>query len=207
MGINRTFLRWCACVLLAAVPLAASAGTQNLTKSDVTRPDVVHVRIANFGKINEHYYRGAQPEDRDYRDLAALGIRTVIDLTSGGRANEGRLVQQAGMKFHRIPLTTSERPSDAAVVQFLKLVNDPASQPVYVHCQGGRHRTGVMTAVYRMTQDGWTPDRAYQEMKQYRFEGFPGHPALKKFVYDYYSHMDRSPIVDAGRAVKTAAAN
>jgi len=111
------------------------------------------------------------------------------------------------MKFHRIPLTTSERPSDAAVVQFLKLVNDPASQPVYVHCQGGRHRTGVMTAVYRMTQDGWTPDRAYQEMKQYRFEGFPGHPALKKFVYDYYSRMDRSPIVDAGRAVKTAAAN
>jgi len=202
MGINKTFLRWCACVLLAAVPLAASAGTQNSTSAGV-----VHVRITNFGKINDNYFRGAQPEDRDYRDLAALGVRTVIDLTSGGRANEQRLVEQAGMKFHRIPLTTSERPSDAAVVQFLKLVNDPASQPVYVHCQGGRHRTGVMTAVYRMTKDGWNAERAYQEMKQYRFEGFPGHPALKKFVYDYYSLMDRSPIVDAGRAVKAAAVN
>src|SRR5262245_51226586 len=125
MGINKTFLRWCACVLLAAVPLAASAGTQNSTSAGV-----VHVRITNFGKINDNYFRGAQPEDRDYRDLAALGVRTVIDLTSGGRANEQRLVEQAGMKFHRIPLTTSERPSDAAVVQFLKLVNDPASQPV-----------------------------------------------------------------------------
>jgi tyrosine-protein phosphatase SIW14 len=202
MGINKTFLRWCACVLLAAVPLVASAGTQNIASLGVAR-----IRINNFGKINNNYYRGAQPDDRDYKDLAALGVRTVIDLTRDGRANEQRLVEQAGMKFHRIPMTTSDRPSDTAVAQFLKLVNDPASQPVYVHCQGGRHRTGIMTAVYRMTQDGWNADRAYQEMKQYRFEGFPGHPTLKKFVYDYYSHMDRSPIVDAGRAVKAAAAN
>jgi len=84
------------------------------------------------------------------------------------------------MNFYRIPMTTSDRPSDAAVTQFLKLVKDAANWPVYVHCQGGRHRTGVMTAVYRMTQDGWNADRAYQEMKQYRFEGFPGHPVLKR---------------------------
>jgi hypothetical protein len=36
-----------------------------------------------------------------------------------------------------------------------------------------------------MTQEGWTPARAYDEMKQYRFEGFPGHPELKKFVLGY----------------------
>ena len=201
MGINKALLRWCACVLLVAVPLAASAGTKN------SASPVARIRIDNFGKINSNYYRGAQPGDRDYRDLASLGVRTVIDLTRDGRANEQRLVEQAGMRFYRIPMTTSEKPSEAAVVQFLKLVNDPASQPVFVHCQGGRHRTGVMTAVYRMTQDSWTAERAYQEMKQYRFEGFPGHPTLKKFVYDYYSRMDRSRIADAGNAVKAAAAN
>ena len=201
MGINKTLLRWCACVLLAAVPLAASAGTKNCTSP------VARIRIDNFGKINSNYYRGAQPGDRDYKDLAALGVTTVIDLTRDGRANEQRLVEQAGMRFYRIPMTTSEKPSEAAVAQFLKLVNDPASQPVFVHCQGGRHRTGVMTAVYRMTQDSWTAERAYQEMKQYRFEGFPGHPTLKKFVYDYYSRMDRSRIADARNAVKAAAAN
>jgi len=119
--------------------------------------------------------------------LAALGIKTVIDLTRDGRADEPVLVKRAGMKFYRIPLTTSDRPPDASVAQFLKLVNDPANWPVFVHCQGGRHRTGVMTAVYRMTLDGWSADRAYQEMKQYHFEGFPGHPVLKRFVYDYYA--------------------
>jgi protein tyrosine/serine phosphatase len=166
-----------------------------------------NIRIGNFGKINSNYYRGAQPEDRDFRDLATLGVRTVIDLTRDGRASEQMLVEQAGMRFYRIPMTTSEKPSEAAVAQFLKLVNDPASQPVFVHCQGGRHRTGVMTAVYRMTQDSWTAERAYLEMKQYRFEGFPGHPALKRFVYDYYSRMDRTRIADAENAVKAGVTN
>lgn len=159
------------------------------------------IQIGNFGKINDNYYRGAQPEDRDYADLATLGVKTVIDLTGGSDAQveEQRLVEGAGMKFHRIPMTTSDRPADAAVSQFLKIVTDPANQPVYVHCQGGRHRTGVMTAVYRMTQDEWTADHAYSEMKQFRFEGFPGHPALKRFVYDYYSHLDHEPSI-AGSA-------
>jgi tyrosine-protein phosphatase SIW14 len=110
------------------------------------------------------------------------------------------------MKFFRIPMTTSDRPEETAVAQFLKLVDDPANQPVYVHCQGGRHRTGVMTAVYRMTEDGWTADRAYAEMKQFNFEGFPGHPTLKQFVYDFYTHIGHPRVADSQPAVTTVAA-
>src|SRR5439155_15865092 len=107
----------------------------------------------------------------DYADLAAAGVKTVIDLTGTSDADqrEGGMVQAAGMKFVRIPMTTHDAPAPEAVAQFLKLVNDPANQPVYVHCQGGHHRTGVMTAVYRMTEDGWNADRAYHEMQQYGF--------------------------------------
>jgi protein tyrosine/serine phosphatase len=183
MSIYRKKLRLGAAVVAISWCLvaAASAGPALTGK-------FANIRIDNFGQINESYYRGAQPEGADYQDLAAIGIRTVIDLTRDGRQEEQGIVEHAGMHFYRIPLTTSDRPSDAAVAQFLKLVNDPSNLPVYVHCQGGRHRTGAMTAVYRMSRDGWTADRAYDEMKAYRFEGFPGHPALKKFVYDYYAH-------------------
>ena len=177
-------------VLIAALGSYAGAASKLSGK-------LANIRIDNFGQINDTYFRGAQPSDQDYRDLAAIGVKTVIDLTRDGRENEASLVQGAGMKFYRIPMTTSDRPSDAAVFQFLKLVNDPANQPVYVHCQGGRHRTGVMTAVYRMTQEGWTPDRAYSEMKKYRFEGFPGHPVLKRFVFDFYSNFKRAQLVPA----------
>jgi protein tyrosine/serine phosphatase len=169
------------------VPLAALAvlliGAGGAARGGNARLSAI--RIDNFGIVNDHYYRGAQPTSADYPDLAALGVKTVIDLTREGRADEKGLVEAAGMKFMRIPLTTTEAPTGADVAQFLLLVTDPANQPVYVHCQGGRHRTGTMTAIYRMTQDGWTPARAYEEMKQYRFEGFPGHPELKKFVLGY----------------------
>jgi protein tyrosine phosphatase (PTP) superfamily phosphohydrolase (DUF442 family) len=151
-----------------------------------------NIRIDNFGQINETYYRGAQPRPDDFTDLAALGVKTVIDLTSYDREVwEEAMVADTGMKFYRIPMTTIDRPSDKVVTKFLNLVNDPANQPVFVHCRGGRHRTGAMTAVYRMTHDGWDADQAYAEMKQYRFEqGFPPHPELKEFVYDYYDELN-----------------
>src|SRR5215813_2244831 len=174
--------------VIATLILAASASAQ--TKSNPAL--LTKIRIKNFGRTNDNYFRGAQPESSDYPDLAAIGVKTVIDLTREGRSDEAGLVERAGMRFYRIPLTTSEQPSDAAVTQFLKLVNDPANWPVFVHCQGGRHRTGVMTAVYRMTNDGWNANRAYDEMKQYHFEGFPGHPVLKSFVYDYYTKLSQT---------------
>lgn len=143
------------------------------------------IHIDNFGRVDDLYYRGAQPDGRDYNDLAAIGVKTVIDLTRNGREDEKGIVERDGMNFYRIPLTTSERPSDGAIRQFLSIVNDPAKQPVYVHCQGGQHRTGVMTAVYRMTKYGWSEQQAYNEMKQYKFETFFGHPELRRFVHDY----------------------
>jgi len=164
------------------------------------------IHIDNFGKINDHYYRGAQPRKSDYDALANLGIKTVIDLQSDGRDDEAGLVERAGMKFRRIPLTTTDRPSQGAIAEFLKLVNDPQNQPVFVHCAGGRHRTGAMTAVYRMTEDGWTADRAFDEMKQFNFEGFPGHPTLKQFVFDYHTDLARLHDAEKQPALITAAA-
>src|SRR5438067_8415090 len=101
------------------------------------------VGIDNFGQVNPLYFRGAQPKGRDFDDLAKLGVKLVIDLAAEGDTNERANAERAGMKFVRIPMSTTERPSQAAVDQFLSLVNDQANQPVYVHCMGGRHRTGV----------------------------------------------------------------
>jgi tyrosine-protein phosphatase SIW14 len=180
------------CALMSIVAAAALAQSSTRVPAESNRNIVpAKIGIRNFGRTNENYYRGGQPDTRDYPELAAMGVRTVIDLTRGGRDDEPQLVRQSGMKFYRIPLTTSDRPSEAAVSRFLSLVNDPDNWPVFVHCQGGRHRTGAMTAVYRMTHDAWTADHAYQEMKRYGFEGFPGHPALKSFVYDYYAGLDQ----------------
>lgn len=165
-----------------------------LTVASSAQRDASKIRIKNFGCINENFYRGAQPRERDYTDLAAAGVKTVIDLQQDGEAREQQLVEAAGMKFYRIGLSDSSWPSPGKSAQFLKLVNDPANQPVFIHCHGGKHRAGAMTAIYRMTHDGWTADRAYAEMKQYDFESGIGHGALKAYVYDYYSHNNQKGI-------------
>lgn len=152
-----------------------------------------NIKIKNFGRINDNYYRGSQPEIHDFADLAAMGIRTVLDLTnSDGDSDEKTKVEHVGMKYCRIPMTTHERPTPEKIAEFLRIVNDPAGQPVYVHCVGGKHRTGVMTAIYRITQNRWTADQAFQEMKQYKFGMDFLHPEFKTFVFDFYSHLDRT---------------
>ena len=34
------------------------------------------IRIHNFGRVNDGYYRGAEPVSRDYADLAGIGVRS-----------------------------------------------------------------------------------------------------------------------------------
>src|SRR5262249_14421076 len=89
----------------------------------------------------------------------------------------------------RMPMTTHDQPQTSVVTKFLSIVNDAANQPVYVHCVSGRHRTGVMTAVYRMTQDHWNADRAFAEMEHYHFGPAYLHSELKKFVYTYFAGL------------------
>jgi tyrosine-protein phosphatase SIW14 len=173
-------------VALAAVTAASAASS---------------VRIDNFGRINANYYRGAQPVGQDYDDLAAMGVKTIIDLTSDdAQPSERQNVSRAGMRYVQIPMNTHREPTSAQVAQFISIVNDPASQPVYVHCVGGKHRTGVMTAIYRMTNDGWSADQAFSEMKQYKFGADFLHSEFKRVVYAYPAQLARNATLNASAA-------
>jgi protein tyrosine/serine phosphatase len=155
--------------------------------SDVVAASAPRLDIFNFGQISPTYFRGGELKNDSASALAARGVKTVIDLRSDKdvKSAEAKLVADAGMKYVRIPMSTRVAPTTEQISEFLSLVTNPANQPVYVHCVEGRHRTGVMTAVYRMTVDGWTADRAFDEMKDFKF-GFDFlHPEFKKFVFRY----------------------
>jgi tyrosine-protein phosphatase SIW14 len=178
-----------AAVLLAALLVttpAVAATPSSDARSTTSVVDVSRIRIDNFGRVNANYFRGAQPNGRDYADLAALGVKAIINLTSDdAEPDEKVFAKNNGLKYFEIPMTTHAPPTPEKLAAFLSLVDDPANQPVYVHCVGGRHRTGVMTAVYRMTEDGWSADQAFNEMKQYKFGADFLHSEFKRFVYGY----------------------
>ena len=168
--------------ILFLVSLAALACTARLPAETGTPG------IFNFGKVNDHYYRGSQPNAEQVNELKQFGIKTVIDLRKEFEEREEQWVQRQGMQYFLVPLTTQTPATAEQTALFLKLANDPGNWPVYVHCKGGRHRTGEMTAIYRISNDKWTADQAYEEMKKYDFESglFGGPDALKKYVYRFY---------------------
>ena len=169
-----------ALALVVTLSLGTFAGAQTIAVPSIP------IGIDNFARVNDSYYRGAQPMGDDYVALARLGVKTIINLTGDDAlADEQSLVEKNGMRYVNIPMNTRRNPTARELDQFLSIVNDAASQPVYVHCVGGRHRTGVMTAIYRMTHDGITGKAAFQEMKQYKYGPDFLHPEFKKFVETY----------------------
>ncbi len=154
-----------------------------------SRSGGVAVNIDNFGQVTEFFYRGSQPKGDEYNQLAAIGVKTIIDLRDHPKDYARSLTEGAGMKYINFPLDDKSYPPPDAASKFLALVNDPANWPVYVHCAGGRHRTGAMIAVYRMAVQGWDANRAYEEMKDYDFYTRWGHKDMKRFVFDYYRDL------------------
>jgi tyrosine-protein phosphatase SIW14 len=185
-----------------AVALVLTIGTAAIAKTH-SDPAFSNINIKNFGKMDDRFYRGAQPSEEDYKDLKALGISTVIDLTDNPKSYERRDVEGLGMRYVNIPMSDSSYPREDQINAFLKLVNDPSTGKFFVHCAGGRHRTGVMGAVYRFNVNHWTLDQAYNEMKDYDFYTRFGHGDLKTFVEDYSKRFQNN---GAAAAVATATA-
>lgn len=175
---RHTFIR-----ITAAVALLGAIATAAISKGN-TNPEFSNVKISNFGQMDERFYRGARPKERDFQTLKDLGIQTVIDLTDN-TPKERSYVEALGMTYVNIAIPDRQDPTDEQIAQFLKLVNDPATGKFYVHCAGGRHRTGVMGAIYRFNNYHWNFDQVYAEMENFDFYTSNGHGGQKRFVQSY----------------------
>jgi protein tyrosine phosphatase (PTP) superfamily phosphohydrolase (DUF442 family) len=181
MSSSRNPLRNVAASLFVAILLSAAAAAQVGQQAAPT-----NVRIKNFGQMDERFYRGAEPKKlEDFRALKELGISTVIDLQSEPEPEERGWVESLGMRYVNIPMVEKVYPRPEWVASFMKTVDDPSTGKFFVHCAGGRHRTGSMGAVYRMEKYGWDFDQVYAEMKRFDFYTRWGHGDFKTFVEDY----------------------
>ena len=172
--------------LITVLSVAAVCSAQKVSDSSSNQT----IKIKNFGQMDDRFYRGAQPKEQDYKALAQLGIKTIIDLREDPEEYSKSMAEAVGMTYVNIPMIAKKYPTPEATATFLKTVNDPATGKFFVHCAGGRHRTGAMGAVYRFQFYNWNFDQVYKEMKQYDFYTSWGHGAFKDFVKDYARARD-----------------
>ncbi|HEX8186113.1 MAG TPA: tyrosine-protein phosphatase [Blastocatellia bacterium] len=193
IGRTKVFLISALVILAAAVPVfgpPAINSASNSSPAIPTSPTVqfanVTIKVKNFGQMDENFYRGAQPKPTDYQDLKALGIKAIIDLRDDPTNYEKRDAEALGMRYFNIPMSDKEKPKNEQIAAFFTIMQDSTNFPFYVHCVGGRHRTGLIGALYRYSKYDWDYDTVYKEMKNYDYYSRWGHGAIKDFVYDYY---------------------
>src|SRR3977135_1635179 len=100
---NRFVLRFGTVLTLIFAAASLALGQQS-------NSNFSNVKIKNFGQMSERFYRGAQPKESDYKDLAALGIKTVIDLRDDPESYEKRSAEAVGMKYVNIPMSDKDYP-------------------------------------------------------------------------------------------------
>jgi protein tyrosine phosphatase (PTP) superfamily phosphohydrolase (DUF442 family) len=117
--------------------------------------------LPNFHQVSPTLYRGAEPTAQGLLELAAMGVKTVVNLEMFSAERD--CANAAGLCYVSLPFDPFN-PQDATVKAFLAAAMDPSRQPVFVHCLQGSDRTGMMVAVYRVVVQGWAKPDAINEM-------------------------------------------
>lgn len=149
-------------------------------------------RLPNLYQVSPVLYRSAQPgidgleilnQQLARRYGMPMEIKTVISLRNN--AGDGALVKPVGVRYEQIRFDTWHV-KDEDVKRFLQLVRDPKNQPILLHCKHGADRTGMMVAIYRVVEQGWSKQAAIAEMTQ---GGFGYHPIWSNLIR-YIENMD-----------------
>ena len=142
------------------------------------------LRVVEPGKL---YRSGMMTGVGLRRTLKALKIKTVINLMEESpeaelpatffdrsKVSEKEICEEMGVNFRFMQVELinprylpEKRPK--TMETFIEIMNNPDNYPVLIHCRAGLHRTGVLTAMYRMEFDGWSKEKAWKEMKAHGF--------------------------------------
>jgi len=178
-------------ILLIALLLASAAQAQPVAAAPdapaQARPAEWAVPIApkrNLYQITPQLYRSAQPEQHDVPRLQALGIRTIISFRAWHRDEDA--FTMPGVKLVRVPMDTWKIGDKQIVRALLAIESALQDGPVLIHCQHGADRTGVVSAMYRILNQGWTVEQASRELERGNF-GFHG---IWVNIPHYLKHLD-----------------
>ncbi len=209
----RTFLHRCGlglALICAIIPRSEGQPSQKAANSTPHAPAQKRIvkGVANFGEVTPTVFRGAQPSQEGFRNLANMGVNIVVDARHHGGGNEAKEVRQLGMQYVDIPWHCPA-PRDDVFVKFLKLLQDDPNKKVFVHCHLGEDRTGMMIAAYRMAAQGWSADEAMAEMHDFGFSKIHHVlcPGLASYEKNFPRHLQSNHAFDSLRPLAPAEAH
>ncbi len=153
---------------------------------------VDHINIPKLRFVTPWLLRGGQPNKSSLSELANMGVRSVVNLrwSSDALWKERKWIIETGMSYFVIPLTYVKSPTRAEIMRFLNILDNPDNYPIFVHCQHGVDRTGMMIAIWRIARQNWTAEEAYEEMRNLGFHKVRMYH-FKLAVFDFADKWER----------------
>jgi hypothetical protein len=200
-----------------AVIVPASGGSEGVSASELSSPTlsisgseipaldeegaVVATTLPLFHRFDGNYVRGAEPASGGVETLRRLGIKTVVDLRSvyDHTDDAGLAIEAAGLRYYWLPMGVWNPPSDDQAREFVSVVSDQSKGPFYVFCSDGLHRTGEMSAIYRVAHCGWSVERALKETDEIGFN--PYYYTLRGYVWTYARKFNPQAVPRQARRV------
>lgn len=163
----------------AETNVSSVPSTNSLTRPATWAIKLNQTDLSNLYQVTTNLYRGAQPSAKGMAGLKTMGIKTVVNLRRFHSDKDELLgVDLKQARLHMEPWHME----DEDVIRFLKIVADTNNLPVYVHCQRGADRTGMICAMYRIVICGWTKDEAIREMKEGGFNFYSGWKNIVRYI-------------------------
>lgn len=159
-------------VIAAAISFVSAAPTQQELPP-----------IRNFVRVNEEFCTGGQPRLEHLAKLKQEGVKAIINLRQPSEhraAEEEEEAKRLGLRYFNIPVAYGE-PKEEQATEFLKLTDDPANRPAFVHCTAAI-RVGAFWMIRRVLRDGLTIEAAEEEAKKV---GLREAPHLTEFAKKY----------------------
>ena len=139
--------------------------------------------IRNYARPADDVHIGAQPRPEFFEKMKAAGVKTILNLRNPSEhraAEEQAQVEALGLKYINIPLVYTA-PKDEAIDEFLKVMDDAATRPVYIHCTT-TIRVAALWMVRRVLRDGWPLEKAEEEAMKL---GLANSPDMRDFARAY----------------------
>lgn len=162
--------------------------------------------VADFGKVNDYLYHGAQPEIGGLEELKKFDVDTVVDLRGelhGLVENERHRAESLGMRFVNIPGSGWTTPKDKEVAAFFNLILERPRRTIFIHCWLGRDRSAMFIAAYRIAFQHWSSEEAIQEMRAFHYFEF-WHPNMRRWVQRFPARLAQSPELAPFRHISEA---
>ena len=177
-----------ALVLFLCVAVASTAGAAEISSRPAEWAVAVDgTSVQNLYKVDDGFYRGAQPTAAGFGELAGLGVKTVLDLAGG--KGDGLFVHDGSLKLVHVPMSAFGL-HDGRVLEALRVMADPSNRPLMIHCKHGADRTGALVALYRVVVQGWTKEKAVEEMNR----GGYHHSSMWRNLDQYVMNADAAAL-------------